>query len=123
MRRSVMHRPTGRALSSSSWPYSLWAFQGHRYRPLPISPGPALLNHQVAHSGSRHFLYFLTCRVYHMELGKEEIALLAVFVMFANHINYDGHGDHERPINALGNINGVAVAEERELAANLRQQV
>lgn len=116
-----MRRPTGRALSLSAWPSSLWAFQSHRYRPLPISLSPALLNHQVARSGFRHFLYFLMCRVYHMELGKEEIALLSMFVMFANHINHDGHGDHERRINALGNINGVAVAEERELAANLRQ--
>ena len=43
--------------------------------------------------------------------------------MLANHIDHDGQRDHERRVYALGNIDGVAIAEKRELAAYLRHQV
>src|SRR5690349_5505019 len=43
--------------------------------------------------------------------------------MFANHIYHDSQRDDERCIDALCYFDGVAVAEERELATDLRHQV
>src|SRR5712691_10421283 len=45
------------------------------------------------------------------------------FMMFLNHLDDDGQGNDERSIHSRRNIDGIAVAEKRELAANLCHQV
>ena len=44
-------------------------------------------------------------------------------MMFLNHLDDDGQGNDERSINPRRNIDGIAVAEKRKLAANLCHQV
>ena len=46
-----------------------------------------------------------------------------VLVMFTYHVDHDCQGDHEWRIYTLCDINGIAVAEDGELAADLREQV
>src|SRR5436190_16638632 len=44
-------------------------------------------------------------------------------MMFLYHLDNDGQGNDERSINPRRNVDGVTVAEKRELAANLCHQV
>src|SRR5215469_10374048 len=46
-----------------------------------------------------------------------------LLVMFTYHVDHDCQRDHEWCVYTLGDINGIAVAEDGELAADLREQV